>query len=65
MRLAGEEFFYGFKNVNKKESVMFKKFINKGLPMSLLLLVSAVVQGYAIRAFADEAAPVAIVEQVR
>ena len=44
---------------------MFKKFINKGLPMSLLLLVSAVVQGYAIRAFAVEVTPRVIVEQVR
>lgn len=44
---------------------MFKKFINKGLPMSLLLLISAVVQGFAIRAFADEVTPVAVVEQVR
>ena len=54
-----------FNNVNRKESVMFKKFINKGLPMSLLLLVSAVVQGYAIRAFADEVKPRASIEQVR
>jgi len=30
---------------------MFKKFINKGLPMSLLLIVSAVVQAFAVRAF--------------
>ena len=44
---------------------MFKRFINKGLPMSVLLILSAVVQGYAVRAFAAEAAPRASVEQVR
>ena len=54
-----------FSIVNEKESVMFKKFINKGLPMSLLLLVAAVVQGYAIRAFTTEVTPRASVEQVR
>lgn len=49
----------------RRRSVRFKKFVNKGLPMSVLLILSAVVQGYAIRAFAAEAAPQAIVEQVR
>lgn len=44
---------------------MFKRFINKGLPMSVLLILSAVVQGYAVRAFAAETAPLAAVEQVR
>jgi hypothetical protein len=44
---------------------MFKNFINKGLPMSLLLLILAVVQGYAIRAFAVEVTPRVTVEQVR
>jgi hypothetical protein len=31
---------------------MFGKFINKGLPMSALLILSAVMQGFAVRAFA-------------
>lgn len=65
MRRAGPDMRILSGNVNRKESVMFKKFINKGLPMSLLLLVSAVVQGYAIRAFAVEVTPRATIEQVR
>ncbi len=44
---------------------MFKKFINRGLPMSALLILSAVVQFYAVRAFSAESAPHALVEQVR
>ena len=31
---------------------MFRKFINKGLPMSALLFLSAVLQGFVVRAFA-------------
>jgi len=44
---------------------MFKKFIYQGLPMSLLIVLSAAMQGFAVRAFADEAAPAVIIEQVR
>lgn len=31
---------------------MFKKFINKGLPMTALLILSALLQGFAVGAFA-------------
>ena len=31
---------------------MFRKFINKGLPMSALLILSAAMQGFVVRAFA-------------
>lgn len=31
---------------------MFSKFINKGLPMSALLILAALLQGFAIGAFA-------------
>ena len=31
---------------------MFKKFIYGGLPMSALLILSAVMQGFVVRAFA-------------
>lgn len=31
---------------------MFGKLINKGLPMSALFILSAVMQGFAVRAFA-------------
>jgi hypothetical protein len=44
---------------------MFKRFINRGLPMSALLILSAVVQFYAVGAFAAEAAPRVAVEQIR
>jgi hypothetical protein len=44
---------------------VFKNLINKGLPMSLLLIISAVVQGYAVKAFADEVAPPMIIEMRR
>jgi hypothetical protein len=31
---------------------MFERFVNKGLPMSTLLILSALLQGLAIRVFA-------------